>query len=375
LKIAIVTRALNGGGAERQIQVLTRALINHGITVDVVLISSSPNLRGELPPGLVHHVRAKNFIMTQVRLARTLRQLRADVVYPFLEATCLRTEILKPFLRPSKVVWAVRNSGMHRKQYSRKTQIIDWLAEKLARRADFLIANSEAGASRLRVLGCKSDHIAVVANGIDTETFRPPIDEAERFYLHNKLGLSRSTQIVGMVARCDPMKGLSEFFRIRARVLEERPAVAFVLVGYANETEFDYLRALSEKYGTSGGIHLVPRTKSPELILRSLTVYLSTSLFGEGFPNVLAEALACGVPTVATKVGDSDTVVGTHGYVNNAGDVHGAARSIIRYLDDGELPADLRHRRIKDEFGIQKLVSNTLRALELALERVEEDDL
>jgi glycosyltransferase involved in cell wall biosynthesis len=106
-------------------------------------------------------------------------------------------------------------------------------------------------------------------------------------------------------------------------------------------------------------------------VYSSLDLLCSVSCWGEGFPNVIGEAMACGVPCVVTDVGDSVRIVGNTGVVVPAGDSARLARAIEESLHREESEAEqLRRRdRIVEEFGLEKLVTRTEGLFREALEQ------
>jgi glycosyltransferase involved in cell wall biosynthesis len=173
-----------------------------------------------------------------------------------------------------------------------------------------VVANSFAGREVHVALGYKPRAFPVIPNGIDSQRFRP--DEAARTKLRAALGVQDKI-VVLHVGRLDPMKDHATLLAIARR----RPRLTFLFVG----ADTDRLE-LPENAMALGARHDVN-----ELYTAS-DIYVSTSAFGEGFSNTLAEAMASGLPVVTTNVGDASQIVGTTGYVIKPGDRAGLVASI-----------------------------------------------
>ena len=142
-----------------------------------------------------------------------------------------------------------------------------------------------------------------------------------------ELGIQDSKPVVIHVARADPMKDHASL----AAVATGLPDVRFLMVGLGTE----------DIHGPANLQALGARHDLPTLYPVA-DIALSTSAFGEGFPNVIAEAMACGIPVVATDVGDSRRIVDDTGIVVRARDVESMKNAISKLL---EIPTAERAKR------------------------------
>ena len=170
--------------------------------------------------------------------------------------------------------------------------------------------------------------------------------------------------MIGLVGRLDPMKGHEVFLRAAARLLEERDDVRFVCVGNGPSEFRDRLESLGRDLGLGGRLLWLPGRREIGSVYNGLDLATSASVFGEGFPNVVGEAMACGTLCVVTAVGDSAAVVGDAGIVVPKGDpvalVDGWRRALSWLMD----PARPDGRaRVEKEFGLERMVDRTEQAL------------
>lgn len=249
-----------------------------------------------------------------LRIARLIRRERPVAVqswlyYGDLVATyALRAARLRAATR---FYWGVRCSDMALNEYGR---VLRWAVRncaKLSDQPDAIIANARAGVAEHTRLGYHPRAFGVIENGIDTARFRP--DAAARRQYRSELGVDDHTPVVLHVARVDPMKDHEALVAIATR----QPEIRFFAIG--KETQ--------NLAGPPNLRGLGVRDDMPGLYCAGDMV-LSTSAYGEGFPNVIAEGMACGLLPVATNVGDSGLVVGETGIIVPARDRNALTRAI-----------------------------------------------
>jgi glycosyltransferase involved in cell wall biosynthesis len=133
--------------------------------------------------------------------------------------------------------------------------------------------------------------------------------------LRARLGVPADAAVIGLVARDHPMKDIGTFLQAASCFQQDHENVRFVLcgggLGSDNSTLAKQVRALD----LDRSIVLLGPRSDIELIYPALDVLTLCSIYGEGFPNVLCEAMACDVPCVATKIGDSAEIVGDCGRI------------------------------------------------------------
>ena len=160
-------------------------------------------------------------------------------------------------------------------------------------------------------LGYRPRRAEVVPNGIDLDQFRP--DATVRAALRSELGIPDDAFVVAHVARVDPMKDHENLLA----ALTKLPDVIGLLVGAGTE-------CLPDQHNT----RRFGRREDVARILTAADAVVSSSAFGEGFSNVLAEGMACGLPAVSTDVGDARSIVGDSGIIVPARDPSALAAAL-----------------------------------------------
>ena len=173
---------------------------------------------------------------------------------------------------------------------------------------DAIISNSVAGKDYHVSLGYPPAKFSVIENGIDTERYRFEAESGAAF--RKEHGFSDSALLVGLVARIDPMKGHADFLEVAAALLESNDKFRFVCIGGGAPDLEKALREKAEALSLGDRLVWLPGGTDTVAVYNACDVMLSTSLYGEGFSNVVAEALACGTPCVVSDVGDSSRIVG-----------------------------------------------------------------
>ena len=197
----------------------------------------------------------------------------------------------------------------------------------------------------------------VIPNGFDPTAFRP--DPDSRIAFRAELGLPPDTPLVGMVARVDPQKDHRTFVAAAARLHARLPNVHFVFCGNGSEKAIAELTGWIERDGLRQVCHVLGERNDIPRVAAALDVATLSSAFGEGFPNVLGEAMACEVPCVATDVGDSAYVLGDSGRIVPPRDpdaLAGAWGELLTAGDDVRKALGQRgRRRIVDNFSISRV--------------------
>jgi glycosyltransferase involved in cell wall biosynthesis len=361
--VVFVIRSLNIGGAERQLIELARGLVARGWRVEVISFYAGGALKPELDAaGIAVEDLAKGGrwdILAFGRLVRRLRRIDAPIVHAYLGEANLIVAGLRPFVRSRVVVWGVRSADLSRSRQDWLSGLIGRINRRLARRADLIICNSRAGLDAHAADGYPSGRMTVIPNGVDTQRFVPDPDARHR--VRDEWEVGSDELLVGLVGRLDPIKGHDPFLRAIAPLVA-RHRVRVVLVGTGPEAYQMSLEQLTRELGIQDWVMWSgPRTDMPA-VYAALDLLVSAS-FGEGFSNVIAEAMSTGVPCVVTGVGDSADIVGAMGWVARPDDVEDLRRAIDAAL--GTSPEERASRsgrsraHIIEAYDTERLIERT----------------
>ncbi len=287
-----------------------------------------------------------------------------DVVHSYLDTANVLTILLRGFFPRLAVVWGVRASYVDWQEYDWLSKATFRLSCRLARYADLINVNSIAGREHHVAQGYPAGKMRIIANGIDTDFFYP--DRQAGDDLRREWGIAEDAIVIGIVARLDPMKDHNTFLRAAEALAATRDDVVFVCVGDGVAKFREQLTLLAQKLGVSSKVRWHRSAESMRAVYNAMDVVTLSSI-GEGFPNVLAEAMACGTPCVTTDVGDARRIVGDLGVVVPPRDpqrlADGWREMLRRKYESIDFLGDELRSRICSEFSRDLLVARTLEAL------------
>jgi glycosyltransferase involved in cell wall biosynthesis len=198
----------------------------------------------------------------------------------------------------------------------------------MSRAPRMVVTNSREGQRSHEAIGYRPREWRLIPNGFDLDQLRP--DRSARREVRRERGLEEGDLLVGMVARWHPMKNHALLLQVAGRMRSRAPRLHFLLVGTGVESSNPAFRVALEAAGDPPRIHPLGERGDLPRLMAGLDFLVSVSTSGEGFPNVLGEALACGVPCITTAVGDSAQIVGEAGEVIAAGSVEETQAAIER---------------------------------------------
>ena len=210
---------------------------------------------------------------------------------------------------------------------------------------------------------------------VDGERFRP--SEERRLATRRLLGVPEGAPLIGTVSNLTPQKGLEHFLTAAARIAHVVPEARFVIVGASFDTHRAYeqgLRARARELGLSperltfAGYRADPENWYPAMDVKLMTPYPRS----EGVTTAVLEAMACGVPVVASRVAALAEAVeeGGTGMLTPPLDGPAAGDATLRLLGDETLRHSMganARRRAIERFGLSACADAHVRAFEIAL--------
>jgi glycosyltransferase involved in cell wall biosynthesis len=210
-------------------------------------------------------------------------------------------------------------------------------------------------------LGVPSGKLKFIANGVDTEVFRPGPRSS---YIHSLIGADPKARLVGFVGRLSPEKGPEIFLQAASMVhkMHKLPkSCHFVLIGAGSM--WDKLKHEIADLGLDNHVHLVGLQHDMAKTYSSLDLVVSTS-FSEAMPLAILEAMASGLPVVATNVGGIPDMIaeGSTGLLSSVGDLNGLAWNISNLMSDESLRAAMgkaARKRAMEKFELNTCIDQT----------------
>jgi glycosyltransferase involved in cell wall biosynthesis len=293
------------------------------------------------------------------RLCRAMRAADPDLIQGWMYHGNLAASVGGWSLpqRPP-VLWNVRHSVHDLMLEKPLTRAIIRLSARISGLPRAIIYNSRVSAAQHEALGFEARRTVVIPNGFDTTRLRPQADARAR--LCASLGIDPTRTVIGMIARHHPMKDHGNLVRAAALLQERDRDVHLVLIGSGLDAGNRDLNALIGGLGLGSRTSLLGERSDVPALVAGLDLMALSSAWGEAFPNVLGEAMASGVPCVATDVGDCAWVLGPHGTIVPPRDSEALARALGRLIDlGGEARRQLGlggRARIVQHFSIHEVV-------------------
>jgi glycosyltransferase involved in cell wall biosynthesis len=361
MKIVHVISGLDIGGAEMMLFKLLSTMDPEKFESVVVSLTSKSVIGKRLEkigiPVYALKLRKTGLSVKSVwKIREVFREFKPDIIQGWMYHGNLVAQIMGLLLKKRpKIFWNIRHSLHELKSEKRAMQICIKLGAMFSEQVDRIIYNAHVSASQHENIGYYAKIKSVLPNGFNTEYFLP--STSANVMMKKELGVDDSVQIVGMVCRYHPMKDHINFFKAAKEVIKINRKVCFVCVGRDVTEDNILLTSKIEEMGLTENIYLLGERQDIPSIMAGLDVLVLASSHGEGFPNVMGEAMSCGVLCVATDVGDSAWVLDSCGLIVKPRDSERLANGICNLLEmDRNESRGLREkarRRIVDCFSIE----------------------
>jgi glycosyltransferase involved in cell wall biosynthesis len=254
------------------------------------------------------------------------------------------------------VVWNIRHTLTEKGSLKTSTYRIvktnAWLSHFIPTK---IICNANTGKETHLALGFAAGKLLVIENGFDLSQFAP--DKDSKRIVCNELELPANACLVGMAARYNPQKDHSNFIQAAALLLQKRGDVYFLLWGNHVDHTNATLTGLIRSLNLQAHVFLLGLRMDTQQLFSALDISTLSSADGEAFPQVIGEAMACGVPCVVTDVGDSANIVDRTGRIVPPRDPHALARAweeLLSLPEADRIKLGIAARgRIKDLFSLE----------------------
>ena len=358
---------LDTGGAEMMLYKLLTSLRNEAVDFLVVSLMN----RGDITERIeALGVKVETLYLKQgqrpglktiKKLNKIMRVYNPDVVQGWMYhgniAATIAVFLCWPFRKKVKLFWNIRQTLYNLDSEKRQTRWLIILGRWLSFFPHGIIYNSSLSLKQHATIGYSGKN-HMIPNGFDLEKFRPNKTNYQEF--RKELDVSDSTILIGHISRLHPMKDHATLLKAINRVTEEisnseaTHKVLFLLVGHNVTIDLS----------NNAAIHFLGERSDIPRIMSALDVLVSSSAWGEGFPNVIGEAMASEVPCVVTDVGDSAHIVGKYGKVCPVGDDQCIAESLLQFIKNEKqrkIAGQQSRKRIKKYYSIDKIKKEYLK--------------
>lgn len=296
------------------------------------------------------------------RLFRLIRHYKPDVVQTWMYHADLVGGLLAKVAGVRSIFWNVRHTtfrpGTSKKATILVANICAALSSWIPRRILYCALEAKFVHERL---GYAASKAVIIENGFDLTQFET--DNNARNAFREQLNLAPQEILIGMVGRFDPQKDHENLMKSLRVVKEAGYRFKLCLIGKGINFQQAELIAQITQNNLTPDVFLLGERADIPAVMNGIDLHVLASSFGEAFPNVLAEAMACGTPNVATDVGDAKSIIGETGEIVKPNMPEALARSIIKLLEEKlsnpnawSQRKNMCRNRIANCFSIEKMV-------------------
>ena len=306
-----------------------------------------------------------NPVSSLLTLSLWLRAIRPETLHGWMPHGALVASVVKNWTGAKRVIWSIRSSEYGVGGGNRLTLLIVKILARLSHTVPsrILVVGNRALENHVAA-GFNHDKMVCVPNGYAPPSPRESVRVEDNIESSSSL-LNRRVTKFGTVARYHPKKGHRILLEAFAELKDSHSNWTLRLVGEGLSERNQDLVADIARFGLTDHVILVGPVDEPADVYETLDFHILPSLYGEGFPNVVAESMLAGVPNIATDVGDAAHIVGDTGWVVPAGDKKALANAVAVALaaspSERSKQGTRANERISRNFSLQSMVESHVR--------------
>lgn len=296
-------------------------------------------------------------------LWKLLRSERPDVVQTWMYHSDLLGGMLAHLAGCNNILWNIRHSNLTVKESSPSSIVVAhlcaWLSKKIPKR---IICCAEKASITHIAMGYDAAKMVVIPNGYDLSVYKPDLISRQR--LRTEWGLGENVVLIGMVARFNPQKDHANLIAALSLLQSNELDFRCCLIGKGLTSDNHIIRSWLKTKGLENISLLLGQQTDIPAVMNALDIHVLSSSFGEGFPNVIAEAMSCGTPCITTDVGDAASIVDNCGWIVPPNDPNALSKALSNALEEKSKPEDWSARqtaarqRILENFSIHKMLDS-----------------
>lgn len=362
MKVVHIITGLSTGGAERALYNLLQGGLSAEFDSHVISLSDMGTMGSQLEalgvPVITLGMKVgRPSLSGLLKLRSMIKSLNPDLIQGWMYHGNLAATLARSFATNKvALIWNVRHSLYDLSHEKLMTRQVIRANRFFSRSLDVLLYNSQISRQQHELFGFAASKGKVIPNGFDYQRFH--FSEDARQQIRSELTIPAEALVVGHVARLHPMKDHDNFLQAAETIAKNYPRVHFILSGRGvSRDNVDFQHGISATL--QNRFHFLGERSDVADLMSAMDVFCQSS-WSEAFPNVLGEAMAVGVPCVATDVGDSALIIGNCGVIiapQNNQDLVVGIESLL------SLPANKRHllgeqarKRIKEKFALPAII-------------------
>tara|TARA_Y100001970_G_C14171213_1_gene824287 strand:- start:539 stop:1678 length:1140 start_codon:yes stop_codon:yes gene_type:complete len=295
-------------------------------------------------------------------LIKKINILKPNIVQTWLVHADFLGGIAARLAGIKNIVWNVRYSNIEIKKSKLSTILIIRILSRLSYIIPLSIIIVSKRAKKIyEKKGYDKKKLKFIPNGYNLSTFK--ISKVKKNDFYKKINLKKKIPLIGCVARYDPQKDHLNLLNALSIIRSKNLNFFCIFVGSnINQDNIDLVSKI-KKLNLTSYVKLLGRNDNIPQLMNGLDLHVLSSSYGEGFPNVIAEAMACGTPCITTDVGDAGFIVGKIGWVVPPKNPIKLSKAIEKALYEiGGIKWDKRcikaRLKIKEKFSINKMLKS-----------------
>lgn len=364
-KIVHIISGLKSGGAERSLFNICNSNISDYFIQSVICLGDKAIYGDKLEElGVeVYYLNFKNNnkLFAFINFKNIIKKISPDIVQGWMThgnfASVLAYFILSG--RPS-LFWNIRQTVYKLKHEYILTRFLFLINILLSRLPNGIISNANISIKQLIKFGYKNDSFILIPNGFDTNYWKP--DHNLRQIERNKLKFNENDFVLGYVGRYHPMKNIKLLLEAFHKLSQQNSKIKLVIVGQ-NLNNYNIKEKSIIDMIPQNQILIIDNTEDVKKYYNIFDLLILCSAWGEGFPNVLGEAMSSELCCISTPVGDTPDILEDVGYLVPLDDVDFLIEKVKNCMDNPEELNKLgRKARIKilNQYSMEKTINSYL---------------
>jgi glycosyltransferase involved in cell wall biosynthesis len=274
----------------------------------------------------------KSGVVGFLKLISLLKTIKPEIVQTWMYHGDAIGGLAAKIAQCPSIFWGIHNTNLDKNRVS-KTSILSAKFCAIFSRwiPDYIISCSNSSAQFHINEGYCAKKMKIIFNGYDVNKFYPDAELKEKKRKEIFQDTPPNCPILGMVARWDPLKDHDNLFEA-IRIASQKSTFIFLLIGQGMDKTNPALLDRIAYYTIEKNMMLLGPKDNIPAIMNVLDIHVLSS-FSEAFPNVLSEAMACGIPCITTDVGDASTIVGNTGWIVGRANPSALAEKILTALN------------------------------------------
>ncbi|AUR53123.1 glycosyltransferase family 4 protein [Aquella oligotrophica] len=355
-----IITGLGGGGAERVLyNLITHSQAN--CFQHIVISLTDMGEYGEPLKGRGIEVHClylnKNPILGIYKSYKLIKLISPDIIQTWLYHADFLGLIIGKLAGIKNIIWNIRASVLPNNKGFYKTKFIRRLCSVLSSLPTAIIYCAESARKEHGRIGYKNKQEVVINNGYDLDKFK--YCELTRREKRKKYNISEKDIVIGNIGRFDYTKNHELLLHAFAEVKKYISSFKLVIVGRGIDSNNAKLMEWIKEYALEDNILLLGHIPDVEHLYPMFDILVSSSRV-EGFPNVIAEAMASQIPCIVTNAGDSAHIVGDIGIIVPIDSVTELSAAILNMLNQNKIELYQKglcaRNRVADNFSLTTMV-------------------